>query len=135
MLPTWECAGSVSTVVHAIVRHVGDINPYPCYVFLFLSAPVRSGGHVNRINALDLPQMSQPSKLPTLYVTISAMKSPTQKQVIALRKKHGLTQRQCAEMLHITVPGYQHYEYSARRMSAAAWDLFQIKCAALESVD
>ena len=59
--------------------------------------------------------------------------TPTPEEIRALRKKHGLTMRECADFVHSTIGGWQQWEYKnvaagkGRTMSPAFWELFRIK--------
>jgi len=54
-------------------------------------------------------------------------KSPTPKQIVQARTDAGITQREAASLMLVTVKGYQHWEYGVRAMHPAMWELFQIK--------
>ncbi len=44
-----------------------------------------------------------------------------------LRLKAGLTQTQAAELVGITLRGWQYWESGERKMPAVAWELFCLK--------
>ena len=53
--------------------------------------------------------------------------NPTTNQIKQARSNAGLTQAQAAELCHVTLGGFQHWEYGLRKMSPATWELFKIK--------
>jgi DNA-binding transcriptional regulator YiaG len=53
--------------------------------------------------------------------------NPTPTQLKTARSNAGLSQKQAAELCHVTLAGYQHWEYGKRKMSPATWELFKIK--------
>ncbi len=55
------------------------------------------------------------------------MKSPTPAQIKQVRTLAGLTQKQAAEMCHVTLGGYQHWEYGVRKMHPGLFELLVIK--------
>lgn len=59
------------------------------------------------------------------------LKAPTSDQVKMLREITGLTQRECAEMCHASIKGWQHWEYGTggRRMPVDKLELFILKLA------
>ena len=54
-------------------------------------------------------------------------KSPTPKQITRARADAGLTQREAASLMLVSLSGFQHWEYGVRAMHPAMWELFQIK--------
>ena len=52
---------------------------------------------------------------------------PTTDQLKRARQSAGLTQAKAAELCHVTLAGYQHWEYGRRQMPPATWELFKIK--------
>lgn len=55
--------------------------------------------------------------------------NPTPQEVKAARSNAGLSQAKAAKLCHVTLQGYQHWEYGVRKMHPAIWELFQIKIA------
>ncbi len=53
--------------------------------------------------------------------------APTPAQPKQARQSAGLTQAKAAELCHVTLAGYQHWEYGRRKMPPATWELFKIK--------
>lgn len=59
--------------------------------------------------------------------------TPTPEEIRALRQKHGKTMRECADLVHATLGGWQQWEYKnaasgkGRTMSPAFWELFRLK--------
>jgi len=55
--------------------------------------------------------------------------NPTPTQIKDTRSDAGLTQAQAAKLCHVTLAGFQHWEYGVRKMSPSTWELFKIKAA------
>lgn len=55
------------------------------------------------------------------------MNPPTPEQVTAARAAAGLTQAQCAAIVHSTPRSWQRWESGEREMHAAFWELFCLK--------
>jgi DNA (cytosine-5)-methyltransferase 1 len=55
------------------------------------------------------------------------MNKPTPQQIKQARKEAGLTQKQAGELVHVEVRTWQKWEYGERPMSAAVWELFNLK--------
>ena len=53
--------------------------------------------------------------------------NPTTDQIKQTRQSAGLTQSKAAKHCHVTLAGYQHWEYGKRKMPPATWELFKIK--------
>lgn len=53
--------------------------------------------------------------------------SPAPQLIKNMRKMLGLTQREAAESVHVTVRAWQHWEEGKRHMPPAAWELALIK--------
>ena len=51
---------------------------------------------------------------------------PTTEQIRELRKSHGYTQKQAADLLLVTLNGYQNWEAGRRKISPTAWKLMQL---------
>ncbi len=58
------------------------------------------------------------------------MNPPDPSMVKAAREYAGLTQKQCAALIHVTLRAWQCWEYGTRTMHPAFWELFCIKRAA-----
>lgn len=52
---------------------------------------------------------------------------PSPEAVKAFRAAQGLTQAECAALVHVTLRAWQFYESGGRKMPAAYWELLQIK--------
>lgn len=52
---------------------------------------------------------------------------PSPDEIKELRTALGLTFREAAEIIHVTLRGWQAYESGERRMHLAFWELFQMK--------
>ena len=48
-------------------------------------------------------------------------------QLRTLRMAYGATQQDAADMVHVTVRAWQHWEAGKRAMPAGMWELFVIK--------
>lgn len=55
------------------------------------------------------------------------MNKPTPQQLKETRLKAGLTQPNCAEMVHVSTRNWQQWEAGDRSINMAAWELFLIK--------
>lgn len=55
------------------------------------------------------------------------MKTPTPQQIKQARTDAGLTQQQAADLVRVTKRAWQYYEAGQRTMSAAVWELFNLK--------
>jgi putative transcriptional regulator len=55
--------------------------------------------------------------------------SPAPAQIIAARKAAKLTQTAAAALVYATCRAWQLWEAGDRKMGAASWELFRIKCA------
>lgn len=68
---------------------------------------------------------------------LSAMEliTPTAEQVRSTRSQAGLTQRESAEKVGVTLKGWQHWEYGIRTMSPAAWALYRLRTRRLRSLN
>ncbi len=53
--------------------------------------------------------------------------SPKPADVKALRASAGITQRQAASLVSVTLRGWQHWEDGTRRMRPSTWELARIK--------
>ena len=53
--------------------------------------------------------------------------NPTPRQIKQTRTEAGLTQQQAADMVMVTKRAWQYYEAGQREMSAAVWELFNLK--------
>jgi putative transcriptional regulator len=53
--------------------------------------------------------------------------TPKPEQIIAARTAAKLTQTAAAELVSVTLRAWQYWEAGDREMSAAMWELFQIK--------
>ena len=54
-------------------------------------------------------------------------KPPSIAAVIIARANSGLTQEAAARQIYVTARSWQHYEAGTREMSAASFELFQLK--------
>lgn len=63
------------------------------------------------------------------------MNSPSPAEILATRKKAGLTQTQAGELLHTTCRTWQQWEAGDRKMHQAFWELFCIKVKQFEDID
>jgi DNA-binding transcriptional regulator YiaG len=52
---------------------------------------------------------------------------PTPVEIRTARIESGLKQRECAALVGVTLRSWQQWEEGRRRISATAWDLWQIK--------
>lgn len=53
---------------------------------------------------------------------------PSKQEVAQARADAGLTQREAAELVHLSTPGrWAEYENGTRNMDAARWELFRLK--------
>ena len=55
------------------------------------------------------------------------MNNPTPQEIKQARLNAGLTQKQCADMVHVNIRSWQKWEGGERPMNLAAWELFLIK--------
>lgn len=53
--------------------------------------------------------------------------SPTPQKVKTVRKTLGYTQKEAAEMVHVTLRAWQQWEAGQRRMPSGLWELCIIK--------
>lgn len=52
-------------------------------------------------------------------------REPTAAEIIAARMSAGLTQRECAVLVHVALVTWQQWEAGSRSMKRGPWDLFQ----------
>lgn len=55
------------------------------------------------------------------------MNKPTPQQIKEARLDAGLTQQQCADLVHVNIRSWQKWESGERPMNLAAWELFNLK--------
>jgi DNA-binding XRE family transcriptional regulator len=55
------------------------------------------------------------------------LKSPTSEQLKSIRKALGYTQREAAELVHVSLRAWQLWEAGERVMPPATWELCTIK--------
>jgi len=56
-----------------------------------------------------------------------AARNPAPAEIVAARAAAGLTQAECAALLHTTLRSWAQWEYGERKMHPAFWELFNIK--------
>lgn len=66
---------------------------------------------------------------------MSAHPTPSPAELQAFRLQHNLTQQRAADLLLVTLKGYQHWEYGLRRMPANQWELFRLKAPAASQAE
>lgn len=55
------------------------------------------------------------------------MELPTADEIKRIRAELRLTQKVAAQLIYMSLNGWQKYEDGTRKISPAAWELFQIK--------
>ena len=55
------------------------------------------------------------------------MTAPTPEAIQAARLKAGLTQAQCAELVHVDLRSWRRWELAERQINLAAWALFLLR--------
>jgi DNA-binding XRE family transcriptional regulator len=63
---------------------------------------------------------------PPLVEPIVLVRVPTARQIKATRKLAGLTQSAAGRLVHASLRTWQDWESGKRRMSLAAWELFNL---------
>ena len=58
---------------------------------------------------------------------LNSLKTPSPAEIKAARAAAGLTQRECAALLHTSLRSWAQWEYGERRMHPAFWELFKKK--------
>ena len=56
-----------------------------------------------------------------------ADRNPQPDEIVSVRAAAGLTQAQCAALLHTSLRSWAQWEYGERKMHPAFWELFKIK--------
>lgn len=60
------------------------------------------------------------------------MTTPSAEILKANRLFHGLTQREAAQLIHVSTKAWSQYEQSKRKISEGLYELFTIKAAQLD---
>jgi DNA-binding transcriptional regulator YiaG len=55
------------------------------------------------------------------------MESPSHTEIQSARARAGLTLREAAALVHVTLNCQQKWEHGSRRMPPGLWELFRIK--------
>lgn len=71
--------------------------------------------------------MSPPSHPNRSRRALEAARNPSPDEVRAAREAAGLTQTQAAQVVHVTLNGWQRWEAGDRPMHPAFWELFRLK--------
>lgn len=53
--------------------------------------------------------------------------APSAEQIQAARLKAGLTQSQCAALVHVDLRSWRRWELAERQINLAAWELFLLR--------